>query len=365
MVAHRDEEVLLVQHLVVLEVVQQGIGHCSRLSRQKNGGAFHPGRGADEDRLQKILEVNGISAQLGVEQTAALLPRHHQGEQGAANHQREPPALEQLEQVGCKERQIHHKEAARGSQAQSQRVAPAVADHKERERGGDQHVQRHGNAVGRRQVAGRAEHHHRQHNGHEQAPVHQRHVDLPGVAHAGVLNVQARQIAELDDLLGDTEGARDQGLRSDHGGKRGQPDQRNQRPVGRHHEKRVLDGLRLGQQERALTEIIERERRHRHTKPRQANGSFAKVAQVGIQGFRTRHAQHDSAQNDEAGAGLVPHEHQRVVRAHRPQNFGVPVDVKHAQHRQGHEPHQRDGPKKLADAACAPLLHRKKAKQHH
>ena len=35
MVAHRDEEVLLVQHLVVLEVVQQGIGHCPRLSRQK------------------------------------------------------------------------------------------------------------------------------------------------------------------------------------------------------------------------------------------------------------------------------------------------------------------------------------------
>ena len=84
------------------------------------------------------------------------------------------------------------------------------------------------------------------------------------------------------------------------------------------------------------------------------------MAQVGIQGFRTRHAQHHSAQNDEAGAGLVPHEHQRVVRAHRPQNFRVPVDVKHAQHRQGHEPHQRDGPKKLADAACAALLHRKR-----
>ena len=29
------------------------------------------------------------------------------------------------------------------------------------------------------------------------------------------------------------------------------PTSGNQRPVGRHHEKRVLDGLRLGQQQRA------------------------------------------------------------------------------------------------------------------
>ena len=75
-----------------------------------------------------------------------------------------------------------------------------VADHEEGQHRGDQHVDGHGDAVGRGQVAGGAEHHHRQHDGDEQAPVDERDVDLPGVAHAGVLDVQARQVAQLDHL---------------------------------------------------------------------------------------------------------------------------------------------------------------------
>jgi hypothetical protein len=59
-----------VQHLVVLEVVQQRVGHGSRLGRQEHGRAFHPRGRADEHRLQEILEVDGIGAQLVVEQAA-------------------------------------------------------------------------------------------------------------------------------------------------------------------------------------------------------------------------------------------------------------------------------------------------------
>ncbi|MNY82587.1 hypothetical protein D3C86_2247860 [compost metagenome] len=38
--------------------------------------------------------------------------------------------------------------------------------------------------------------------------------------------------------------------------------------------------------------------------------------------------------------------------------------MRDTQHGNGEEPHQRDGPKKLADAAGAALLHGKQAKQH-
>src|SRR5256885_3784070 len=40
-----------------------------------------------------------------------------------------------------------------------------------------------------------------------------------------------------------------------------------------------------------------------HGEPGQANGLLAEVAQVGVERFRPGHAQHDGAQNDEAGAG--------------------------------------------------------------
>ena len=365
MVVHGDKQVLLVQYLVVLEVVQQGIGYRASFGRQEDGRAIHPGGRADEDRFQKVLEVDGIGAQLVVQQAAPFLPGHHEREHDAANHQREPAALEQLEQVGGEERQVHHKEAARGRNAQRQRIPPAVADDEEGQRGGDQHVQRHRNAVGCGQIARRAEHHHRQHDGHEQPPVDQRHVDLARIAHAGVLDVQARQVAQLDDLLGHAERAGDQRLRSNHGGHGGQDHQRHQRPVGCHQIERVLDGLGLGQQQRALAKIIEGKRRHGHTKPGHADRALAEVAQVGIQSLGARHAQHYRAQNDETGARVGPHETQRVVRAERPQDLRVPHDVRHAQQRDGDKPHQRDGAKKLADAARAALLHGKQAKQHH
>ena len=87
-----------------------------------------------------------------------------------------------------------------------------MADHKEGQDGGDQHVGGHRNAVRRRQIAGRLEHHHGQHNGDKQAPVDEGNVDLAGVAHAGVQHLQARQVAQLNDLLGHTESAGNQGL---------------------------------------------------------------------------------------------------------------------------------------------------------
>ena len=311
------------QHLVVLEVVQQGVGHDAGLGGQEHGGAFHAGRGADEHGLQEARQVQRVLSQRVVEQTAPLLPGHHEQEDGPADQQREPAAVEQLEQVGAEKGQVHHKEEARGPDAQRQRVFPAITDHEERQYGGDQHVQCHGDAVGGRQIARRTEHHHGQHDQREQPPVHERHVDLAGVLDAGVQHLQARQVAQLDDLLGHAEGASNQRLRGDHRGCRRQPDQRHQRPVGGHHEKRVLHSRRVGQQQRALAKIVERERRHDHGKPGQADRLLAEVPHVGVERLATGHAQHDRAKNDEGGAGVVKHEPQRVMRADRPQDFRV------------------------------------------
>ena len=88
------------------------------------------------------------------------------------------------------------------------------------------------------------------------------------------------------------------------------------------------------------------------------------MAHVGVQRLTTRHAQHHCAQNDEGGARVVPHEAQRIVRAHGPQHRRVVHDVRNTQHRNGGKPHQRDGTEELADVGRAALLHGKQHEQN-
>ena len=363
-VAHGDEQVVLVQHLVVLEVVQQRVGHGAGLSRQEHGSAVHPCWWADEDCVDETVEVQRVCAQLFIEQAPALFPGHHEREDGTSYDQREPAAIKQLEQVGAPKRQVHQKEKARGTDAEEQWVFPAVPNDVKGQDSGNQHVGRDRNAVGCRQVAGRAEHHHRQHDGHKQAPVHKRHVDLPGVPHAGVLDVEARQVTQLDDLLGHAERPGNERLRCNDRCHGGQHNQRNQRPVRRHHVKRVFDRLRVVQKQSALAEIVQGQRGHHHGKPRQADRFFAKMAQIGIQRLGARNAQDNRPQQDECRAGVVPHEGQRVQRVERLQNHRVGGDLRHAQRRNHNKPEQRDRPEELANARRPPLLHKKQEKQN-
>ena len=44
MVAHRDKQVLRMQHFVVLQVVQQGVGHGAHFGSEEHGCALHPCR---------------------------------------------------------------------------------------------------------------------------------------------------------------------------------------------------------------------------------------------------------------------------------------------------------------------------------
>ena len=291
------------------------------------------------------------------------MPGHHQGENGAANQQWEPAAVEQLEHVGGPKSEVDHKEEASRGNAQGQRVVPTVANDVEGENRGDQHIGANRNAIGGRQVTGRLEQHHRQHNRRKQAPIDKRQVNLAGLFDAGVLHLQPRQVAELDHLLGDRKGAGDQRLRGNHRGHGGQYHQRYQGPVRRHQVERVLDGCRVLQQQRALAKIVQRQRRHDDRKPGDPDRLLAKMAHVGVQRLAPGDAQHHRAQDDEGRARVVPHEPQRVMRADGPQNGRIGLDMDQPEQGDAGKPDQGDWPKKLADAAGAAFLHCEQAKQ--
>src|SRR6185312_389953 len=77
--AHGHEQVLLMQHLIVLEVVQQRVRHHAGAGGQEHGSAGDARRRVHKHGLEKAGQVDGVSAHLGLEQCAALLPAHHQG----------------------------------------------------------------------------------------------------------------------------------------------------------------------------------------------------------------------------------------------------------------------------------------------
>ena len=76
--------------------------------------------------------------------------------------------------------------------------------------------------------------------GDHQQPVQTRDVDLPDLRVRRVLDVHARQVAELHRLTRERERARDHRLRRDHRRERRQHDERDQRPRRRESEERML-----------------------------------------------------------------------------------------------------------------------------
>jgi hypothetical protein len=219
---HRQDQVVLVQHLVVLEVVHQRLGHGVRVGHGVDGRARHAVGAVFVQRVDEGQQLGVVAAHGFDQQLAPTTPGGHDGEQRGAQHQREPATLQELERARHHQQRVQRQEHPGGGQGHGQRVAPGVAHDKEGEPGGDQHGHGHRNAVGRGQRRGAAKAQHRQQHGHQQQPVHLGHVDLAGLLGRGELHPHARQQPELHGLAGHGIGARNHRLRGDHRGQRGQ-----------------------------------------------------------------------------------------------------------------------------------------------
>jgi hypothetical protein len=69
---HGQKQIGLVQHLVVLQVMQQGVGHYAHTGRQKHSRTIRPYRWVRKDSFQKARQVDGILAKLIGEQHATV-----------------------------------------------------------------------------------------------------------------------------------------------------------------------------------------------------------------------------------------------------------------------------------------------------
>ena len=241
---------------------------------------------------------------------------------------------------------------------------PAVARHHEGQHRGQHHGAGHGDTVGCRQRRGSAEHQDDQHHGGQQRPVDHRNVDLADFPLGSVADVDPRTVAELHGLAGQRIGAGNHRLRCDHRGGRGQHHQRQGAPGRCQVEERVFHCGRVGQQQRTLAEIIERQRRQHQPEPRPADRPPAEVAHVGVECFASGQGQHHGAQREEGRRAVFDEKHHGVDRIECLEHLRILQDLPHAQSGQRAEPQHHDRPEQRPDARRAEALQQEQRHQH-
>ena len=133
----------------------------------------------------------------------------------------------------------------------------------------------------------------------------------------GVLDVEARAVAELNRLPRQRERAGDQRLRRDDRGGGGEADQREAAPSRRQQEERLLGGRRVAQQQRALAEVVQEQRGQHEREPGQPDRPLAEMAHVRVQRFAAGDDEEHGAEHGEAVPAVLAKERDGVSRIDR------------------------------------------------
>ena len=174
-----------------------------------------------------------------------------------------------------------------------------------------------------------------------------------------VLNLDARQVIELNRLNREREGTRDESLRGDDGGHGGQYHQGNDRPLRCHLEERALDGLGVAEDECRLAEVVQDQGGQHHEVPRELNWLAPEVSHVGVEGLAAGDHEEDGAQGEEGLHRRFGEEVRRIDRVDRLQHAGPLNDLVQTEARQGGEPDHHDRTENASDATCSTLLNQK------
>ena len=114
---------------------------------------------------------------------------------------------------------------------------------------------------------------------------------------------------------------------------------RQQRPR-RHHHEEGLRRLRVDEQQRALAEVVQQQRRQHHAEPGDTNRTLAEVPHVRVQRLAAGDDEEDRAEHGEAVPAVLAEERHAVTGIERLEHLRRAEDPRHADERDGHEPHR-------------------------
>lgn len=362
---HRDEEDSLVQDLVVLEVMQQHQRDLLALGRHEDRDALHPMR-----LLRTHVIQEGLHGESGCEHVlcvtdADALPHVERGEHDARDRERDPAPILDLDDVGREVREVHREEDAHEHDALPASPPPRPRDLVE-QHGSDGHGSDDRDPVGRGELARLLEDHDQEDRTDHDGPVDLSDVDLPLGGAGGVVDGDARAVAELNRLLRDTERAGDHRLRGHHGGDRRDHDH----AVGEEHvptdegEERVpAYRVSLLDQDGALAEVVDEERGEHDGVPRPADGRATEVTHVGEESLAAGDAEDHRPQEQEAVHAVALEEPNGVDGVDGTQDLRVADDGRQPEGRDAHEPDERCGTEDGPDLRRSLLLEEEKPEQ--
>jgi hypothetical protein len=171
-----------------------------------------------------------------------------------------------------------------------------------------------------------------------------------------MVDSDARAEPELHGLHGQRKRAGDHRLRRDDGRRHREQNQRVDRPRRCQQVERVLRGRRIFQQQRALSEVVEQQRRQHDGTPVDADRPRAEVPHVGVQRLAAGHDQEHRAEHEVAVPPGLGEELDGVERIDGGQHRRIARDLQRPEHRQDREPEQGDRPEHGTDTGRAEPL---------
>ena len=351
-----DQHDMLVQHLVVLEVVQQAARRVAREGGEIDRGALRAmdARGVDAGE-QGFHRQRAFLLALR-DGHAALVPGPHRREDHRRQSERHPAALDEFHHVRRQQRAVDDHEGAEHQDRQWPAPFPRAQRQHEHQQRRHQHGAGDGDAVGGGEVGRRLEGQHQRDHAGELDPVDRRHIDLAVLAGRGVQDLDARAQAQQRRLLRHREGAGDRRLRGDHRRHGRQHHQRIERPARPEAEERIFQGRDVGQQQRALAVVVDEQRGQHEAEPGPTDRARPEMAHVGIERFGAGDRERDGAEGREGDEAVAPAELDRLERRQRQQDARRLHDLDQAQHHDGDEPEAHDRAEPAADAAGAEML---------
>ena len=149
---------MLVQHLVVLEVVQERRRRETGLAGEEHGGAGHDVRRLLFQVRDQAFERHFAAARLVGEERGAAPPGQNEEHHRGTEQQRCPRALQKLEQIGGEEGEVDDDERDDHERRLPQLEPPQLPDDDEGQQAVDHHRGGDGDAIGRGERARRVEH---------------------------------------------------------------------------------------------------------------------------------------------------------------------------------------------------------------
>ena len=361
---HRCQHHAFMQHTVMLQTVQHGIGNNVAARAHEDGGARYALAifvGAGQEQIQR----QGIVSHLFQMQPPSHPPGVHQDKDHSCGGQWQPAAFQNLQAVGSQESHVNQSQYAEQRINGGPRPLPAIdGDHAD-QHGGNHHYARHRDAIGGGQRGGRFEDQHDQHHANAQHDIDAGHINLSFLGRRGVADFHARQLAQLHRLAGDGKDAADHRLAGDDGGHRGQRHHRVMRPAWHHGVEQEARGGWPRQQQRALAEIIQQQGGQREIEPGPANGAGPEMAHIGIQRLAARHRQHHRTQRHKSRPGLAQEQAHAIHRIDGAQDLRRLENGGSAQHTQHDEPQHHHRSEQLADCLGAAALDQEQSDQDH